>query len=630
MCGIVAYIGNNNCKNILINGLKRLEYRGYDSAGIGILAKKDAISGKNIKSNDKVNKNKYEIKVVKQAGKIKELEKLLEKFDIDGTVGIGHTRWATHGEPNQANAHPHLDCTGKIAVVHNGIIENYAELKEELIKKGHKFVSNTDTEILSHLLEEYLKNEADGKLLIAMQRLLRRIRGSGAIVALSAEHPDELVAGRIASPLIVGISRDGNFFASDMTAVLEHTHNFVVINDYESVRITKEKVEIYDFEGILINREPFKANWTLKSAEKAGYEDFMLKEMFEQPYGIRETMRGRLTNGIFNFEEINLSNEQIKNLRKIQIIACGTSLHAALTGKLVIEKWANIPVEVDISSEYRYRDPIVNDNFLFIAITQSGETIDTLAAIREAKRKGAKVIAVTNVVGSTIARESDSVVYTHAGPEIGVCATKTFTAQIIVMYMIGLYLARVKGSIKSDEYSQIIEEIKIIPNKVQQILNSADKLKKIADETYKHTCFLFLGRIYGFPMALEGALKLKEISYIHAEGYAAGEMKHGPIALTDSKTVVVGVIPQDFVYEKMLNNLQEVKARNAKIFSIITEGDNNTKKYSDYIFEIPKTSEELYGILTVVPLQLYAYYIAKNLDRNVDQPRNLAKSVTVE
>ena len=630
MCGIVAYIGNNNCKNILINGLKRLEYRGYDSAGIGILAKKDAISGKKIKSNDKVNKNKYEIKVVKQAGKIKELEKLLENFDIDGTVGIGHTRWATHGEPNQVNAHPHLDCTGKIAVVHNGIIENYAELKEELIKKGHKFVSNTDSEILSHLLEEYLKNEADGKLLIAMQRLLRKIRGSGAIVALSAEHPDELVAGRIASPLIVGISRDGNFFASDMPAVLEHTHNFVVINDYESVRITKEKVEIYDFEGILINREPFKVNWTLKSAEKAGYEDFMLKEIFEQPYGIRETMRGRLTNGTFNFEEINLSNEQIKNLRKIQIIACGTSLHAALTGKLVIEKWANIPVEVDISSEYRYRDPIVNDNFLFIAITQSGETIDTLAAIREAKRKGAKVIAVTNVVGSTIARESDSVVYTHAGPEIGVCATKTFTAQIIVMYMIGLYLARVKGSIKSDEYSQIIEEIEIIPNKVQQILNSADKLKKIADETYKHTCFLFLGRIYGFPMALEGALKLKEISYIHAEGYAAGEMKHGPIALTDSKTVVVGVIPQDFVYEKMLSNLQEVKARNAKIFSIITEGDNNTKKYSDYVFEIPKTSEELYGILTVVPLQLYAYYIAKNLDRNVDQPRNLAKSVTVE
>ena len=630
MCGIVAYIGNNNCKNILINGLKRLEYRGYDSAGIGILTKKDAASGKKIKSNDKVNKNKYEMKVVKQAGKIKELEKLLENFDIDGTVGIGHTRWATHGEPNQVNAHPHLDCTGKIAVVHNGIIENYAELKEELIKKGHKFVSNTDSEILSHLLEEYLKNEADGKLLIAMQRLLRKIRGSGAIVALSAEHPDELVAGRIASPLIVGISRDGNFFASDMPAVLEHTHNFVVINDYESVRITKEKVEIYDFEGILINREPFKVNWTLKSAEKAGYEDFMLKEMFEQPYGIRETMRGRLTNGTFNFEEINLSNEQIKNLRKIQIIACGTSLHAALTGKLVIEKWANIPVEVDISSEYRYRDPIVNDNFLFIAITQSGETIDTLAAIREAKRKGAKVIAVTNVVGSTIARESDSVVYTHAGPEIGVCATKTFTAQIIVMYMIGLYLARVKGSIKSDEYSQIIEEIEIIPNKVQQILNSADKLKKIADETYKHTCFLFLGRIYGFPMALEGALKLKEISYIHAEGYAAGEMKHGPIALTDSKTVVVGVIPQDFVYEKMLSNLQEAKARNAKIFSIITEGDNNTKKYSDYVFEIPKTSEELYGILTVVPLQLYAYYIAKNLDRNVDQPRNLAKSVTVE
>jgi glucosamine--fructose-6-phosphate aminotransferase (isomerizing) len=621
MCGIVAYIGNKQCKDILLNGLKRLEYRGYDSAGIGILSMNNVV--KDIKPC-------YEIKVVKEAGKIKTLEELLKNVEMKGMCGIGHTRWATHGEPTQVNAHPHFDCNQKIAVVHNGIIENYSEIKEELIKKGHVFISQTDTEVLPHLLEEYLNNEAGSDLLIAMQKLLKTIRGSGAIVAISVEHPDEIIAGRIASPLIVGVSKDGNFFASDIPAVLEHTHYFTVINDYETVRITENKVDIYDADGKILQREPFKVNWSLESAEKGGYEDFMLKEIFEQSYGIKETMRGRLLNGELNFEELNLTDEQIKKLKKIQIIACGTSYHAALTGKLIIEKWAKIPVEVDISSEYRYRDPIVDENCLFIAITQSGETIDTLAAIREARVKGARVMAVTNVVGSTVARESDSVIYTHAGPEIGVCATKTFSAQIMVMYLLGLHLSRVKGICEPEKYNKIIEELKIIPNKVQLILSNSDKIKKIADDTYKYTCFLFLGRIYGFPMALEGALKLKEISYIHAEGYAAGEMKHGPIALTDTSTVVVGVIPQDYVYEKMISNLQEVKARNAKIFALISEGDKNIEKYADYIFELPKTLEELNGILAVIPLQLYAYYIAKNLNRNVDQPRNLAKSVTVE
>jgi glucosamine--fructose-6-phosphate aminotransferase (isomerizing) len=621
MCGIVAYIGNKQCKDILLNGLKRLEYRGYDSAGIGILSMNHVV--KDIKPC-------HEIKVVKEAGKIKTLEELLKNVEMKGMCGIGHTRWATHGEPTQVNAHPHFDCNQKIAVVHNGIIENYSEIKEELIKKGHVFISQTDTEVLPHLLEEYLNNEAGSDLLIAMQKLLKTIRGSGAIVAISVEHPDEIIAGRIASPLIVGVSKDGNFFASDIPAVLEHTHYFTVINDYETVRITENKVDIYDADGKILQREPFKVNWSLESAEKGGYEDFMLKEIFEQSYGIKETMRGRLLNGELNFEELNLTDEQIKKLKKIQIIACGTSYHAALTGKLIIEKWAKIPVEVDISSEYRYRDPIVDENCLFIAITQSGETIDTLAAIREARVKGARVMAVTNVVGSTVARESDSVIYTHAGPEIGVCATKTFSAQIMVMYLLGLHLSRVKGICEPEKYNKIIEELKIIPNKVQLILSNSDKIKKIADDTYKYTCFLFLGRIYGFPMALEGALKLKEISYIHAEGYAAGEMKHGPIALTDTSTVVVGVIPQDYVYEKMISNLQEVKARNAKIFALISEGDKNIEKYADYIFELPKTLEELNGILAVIPLQLYAYYIAKNLNRNVDQPRNLAKSVTVE
>jgi glutamine---fructose-6-phosphate transaminase (isomerizing) len=641
MCGIVAYIGNKNCKNILLEGLKRLEYRGYDSAGIGILTLSEEKKGANFKNNsavsaaavnpeDKNRKAGYCIKVVKEVGKIKALEELLKDENIDGSVGIGHTRWATHGVPNQVNSHPHVDCSGSIAVVHNGIIENFAEIKEELEKKGHKFISETDTEVLPHLLEEYLKIDTDRDLLIAMQRLLKRIKGSGAIVAISVNNPDEIVAGRIASPLIVGVTRDANFFASDMPAILEYTHNFIVINDYEVVRITREKVEIYDLEGSLITREPLRANWNLESAEKSGYEDFMLKEMFEQPYGIRETMRGRLINGKLNFDEIGLSEEQVKKLKKIQVIACGTSYHAALTGKLLIEKWAKIPVEVDIGSEYRYRDPIIDADCLFIAITQSGETIDTLAAIREARAKGAKVMAVTNVVGSTIARESNSVIYTHAGPEIGVCATKTFTAQIMVMYLTALYLAKARGLMQQEQFDRIIEELEVIPNKIQQILNNAGKLKKIADETYRHTCFLFLGRIYGFPMALEGALKLKEISYIHAEGYAAGEMKHGPIALTDTRTVVVGVIPKDFVYDKMLSNIQEVKARNAKIFAIISEGDVNTGKHADYTFELPKTIEEFYGILSVVPLQLYAYYIAKNHGRNVDQPRNLAKSVTVE
>jgi glucosamine--fructose-6-phosphate aminotransferase (isomerizing) len=617
MCGIVAYIGNKKCKDILIKGLKRLEYRGYDSAGIAVVS--DG-TGKIADLTD------TEIKVVKEAGKIKILESELDDLEIDGNCGIGHTRWATHGEPSKENAHPHLDCTGSIAVVHNGIIENYAELKEELKKEGHRFISETDTEVLPHLLEKY--NDKD--LLSAMQKLLKKIKGSGTIVAISASQPKEIIGARITSPLVVGVSDKGNFLASDMPAVLEYTKNFIVINDFESVRLTKDKVEIFDRNGKKVKRDPFIVNWDIVSAEKGGYEDFMLKEIFEQPYGVEETMRGRLVDGRLNFDELNMSDKLIKDLKKIQIIACGTSYHAALIGKQIIERWAKIPVEVDLSSEYRYRDPLVEDNYLFIAITQSGETIDTLAAIREAKSKGAKIVAVTNVVGSTVARESNSVIYTHAGPEIGVCATKTFTSQIMVMYLLGLYLAGIKGNIGKKKCNEIISELKKIPDKIKSILDRAGEIKKIADKTYKYTCFLFLGRIFGLPAAMEGALKLKEISYIHAEGYAAGEMKHGPIALTDEKTVVVGIMPADTVYQKILSNIQEVKARRATIFSVITKGDKNTKKYADYVFQVPRTLEELYAILIIIPVQLYSYYIAKNLGRNVDQPRNLAKSVTVE
>ncbi|MCG9478971.1 MAG: glutamine--fructose-6-phosphate transaminase (isomerizing) [Actinomycetia bacterium] len=611
MCGIVAYTGRKNCRQILIDGLRRLEYRGYDSAGI-------AVTGDDKKTPL--------LEVVKEAGKIRELEAQLERVSVDGHCGIGHTRWATHGEPSRENAHPHLDCSGRIAVVHNGIIENYQQLKTELEAEGHKFVSQTDTEVLAHLLEKY--NEGD--LLPAMQKVVGKIKGSGAIVAVSTDSPAQLIAARIASPLVVGISGSGNFLASDMPAVLEHTRTFLIIEDYETVRVTPKRVEIFDREGRKVSRKPFKVNWSIQSAEKAGYADFMLKEIFEQPYGIKETMRGRLVDGELDFGELGLDKKQISELKKIQIIACGTSYHAAMVGKQVIEKWARIPVEIDYSSEYRYRDPMVEDNCLFVAITQSGETIDTLAAVREARIKGAKVAAITNVVGSTIARESDSVIYTHAGPEIGVCATKTFTAQLVVIYLMALYFGHIRGTISSGQYQDLVQEMLAVPDKVQQILDNSREIKKIADKTFKFGCFLFLGRIYGLPMALEGALKLKEVSYIHAEGYPSGEMKHGPIALTDRNTVVVGVMPRDLVYEKILGNIQEARARKATLFSITTEGNQELRNYVDYCFGIPKICQELSGILTVVPLQLYSYYIAKKLGRDVDQPRNLAKSVTVE
>lgn len=621
MCGIVACVGNEKCKDILINGLKRLEYRGYDSAGIAIIERKqDKIADSTAGSTN------LRINVVKEAGKISILEKEVNDLKINGNCGIGHTRWATHGEPTKINAHPHLDESGSIAVVHNGIIENYAELKEKLKKEGHKFISQTDSEVLPHLLEKYY----EGDLLSAMQKVIKKIKGSGTIVAISVKNPGEIIGARITSPLVVGISGNGNFLASDIPAVLEYTRNFIVVNDFETVKLTADKVEIFNSDGEPVKREPFKVDWDIISAEKSGYEDFMLKEIFEQPYGVKETMRGRLVNGKLNFGELDMTPEQIKSLKKVRIIACGTSYHTALIGKQVIEKWARIPVEVDFSSEYRYRDQLAEDNCLFVAITQSGETIDTLAAIREAKSRGARIVVITNVVGSTAARESNAVIYTYAGPEIGVCATKTYTAQIVVLYLMALYFARVKRLIDKNKFQAVIRQLETIPDKIQNILDRAEEIKKIADKTYKYTCFLFLGRIFGLPTALEGALKLKEISYIHAEGYPAGEMKHGPIALTDSKTVVVGIMPHDSVYEKILSNIQEVKARKATIFSIISENDKNTQKYSDYVFRIPEIQEELYAILTIIPVQLYSYYIAKNLSRNVDQPRNLAKSVTVE
>ncbi len=605
MCGIVAYTGDGNCRQILIEGLKRLEYRGYDSAGIAILSPKN---------------EGYSVQLLKEAGKIRELEAELGNRKMEGGCGIGHTRWATHGEPNKNNAHPHQDCKGEVTLVHNGIIENYITLKKDLEANGHRFLSDTDTEVLPHLLEH-----SQGSLLKAMQSLSKKIKGSGAIVAISPNEPGVLIGTRISSPLIAGISEKGNFLASDIPAVLEHTRKFLLIEDYETVRVTPKKVEIFDRQGRPVRREPFNVDWSISSAQKDGFDDFMLKEIFEQPKAVRDTMRGRQA-----FEELNMDEQQIKGIKKINIIACGTSYHAALTGKQLIEKWARVPVEIDYSSEYRYRDPVVEAGSLFVAITQSGETIDTLAAIREARSKGARVVAITNIVGSSAARESDSVIYTHAGPEIGVCATKTFTAQLMLMYLMALYFARAKGTINYEKFKQVSNGLEAIPDKIQHILDRSQEIKRIAGLTSRYTCFLFLGRIYGLPMAMEGALKLKEVSYIHAEGYPAGEMKHGPIALADKNTLVVGIMPHDGVYEKMLSNILEVKARGADLFAISDQRNGELEKQVDHYFAIPEVIEELSGILTAIPLQLYSYYIAKNLGRDVDQPRNLAKSVTVE
>ncbi|MCL5985345.1 MAG: glutamine--fructose-6-phosphate transaminase (isomerizing) [Actinobacteria bacterium] len=611
MCGIVGYVGEGECVDILMNGLKRLEYRGYDSTGIAVLERE----GENCS-----------IKVIKEAGYLKRLEEIVLMQKPVGNIGIGHTRWATHGEPNQINAHPHMACSDNFAVIHNGIIENYLELKSELILEGHNFRSDTDSEVIAHLLEKYY----DGDLTGAVVRSINRIEGSGAFVFLCKEHPEMLVGARLTSPLIVGVGEGGNYFASDIPAVLEHTKRFIVINDGEIVELKKNSYSILDLKGNVIEREPFTVSWDVKAAEKSGFDDFMLKEIYEQPEALRQTIRRRLDDSLIEPGFGRKHMDILSDVSRIVVVAMGTSYHSSMIAKQSIENWARLPVELQNASEFRYSNPIISEGDLVLAITQSGETIDTLAAMKESRKLGARVMVVTNVVGSSASRETDGVIYTHAGPEIGVLATKTFTTQIAVAYMLGLLFARKRNMLTEDEMKRILEEIHKIPSLLEAQLNESENIKAISKKYYNFPDFLFLGRSYGMPVALEGALKLKEVSYIHAEGYPAGEMKHGPIALVDEECPVVAVALKGSVYEKMCSNIMEVKARNAPVIALATVGDREITKIANDVIYIPEVDERISAIPAILPLQLMAYYMAKLRGCNVDQPRNLAKSVTVE
>lgn len=608
MCGIVGYIGNKNSTPILLEGLKKLEYRGYDSAGLAILS-----DGK--------------ISIVRRKGHLQELERAVKESNPEGGVGIGHTRWATHGRPSEMNAHPHIDCTGRIALAHNGIIENFFDLREELESRGHTFRSETDTEVLIHLIEENYR----GDLAEATCQSLRRVEGSFAIVVICRDEPDVVVAARKDSPLIVGLGKGEYFVASDIPAILSHTRDVLILKDGEIVKVNRDEVKITTLDNQPVTRGVFRVKWSAEAAEKGGYEDFMLKEIFEQPVAIRETLRGRIGVGRrISLDEVVLTEEEIKDLKKVFIVACGTSYHAGLMGKRIIEKWARLPVETGISSEFRYQDPLIDSDTLVIAITQSGETADTLAGIREAKRKGAKVMAITNVVGSSVTREADGVFYTHAGPEIGVAATKTLVAQMAALYVLALYLARARETLSLEEMEEIVAEVLRLPELAEKVLSNQAEIEKCARRYHTRSNFLFLGRGMGLPVALEGALKLKEISYIHAEGCPAGEMKHGPIALIDGDVPVMVVATKGQVHEKVASNIQEVKARGATVITVANEGDEEITKLADHVFYVPETPEFLSPVLAVIPLQLFAYYVAKLRGCNVDQPRNLAKSVTVE
>ncbi|WP_297887120.1 glutamine--fructose-6-phosphate transaminase (isomerizing) [Sulfurihydrogenibium sp.] len=604
MCGIVGYVGYRKVVPVLLHGLQRLEYRGYDSAGIAVL-----------------DEEKGKIIVEKKVGKIKDLQEHLWGKDIKGSIGIAHTRWATHGPPSVENAHPHTSQNGEIAVVHNGIIENYAQLKEELIKKGYQFKSQTDTEVIAHLLEEYYEEN----LLNTVLKVAKMLEGAYAIGVISTLEPDKIVALRKGSPLIVGIGEYENFIASDIPAVLEYTKKFITLDDEEIAVITKDKVEIYNINGQKVEKKPFTVNWDIAAAEKGGYKHFMLKEIYEQPKTITDTISG------FFSDLNNPVYQEIKNIEKVVIIACGTSYHAGLVGKFWVEKYAKLPVIVDYASEFRYRDFPVDEKTLIIAISQSGETADTRFAAIDSKKKGAKVLSIVNVVGSSLSRESDFVIYTYCGPEIGVAATKTFTAQLITLLLFAVKSGLERGFISGDEFEKIHKDISHLPVLVNEILKQDKKVEEISYKYHNAKDFLFLGRGLNYPIAFEGALKLKEISYIHAEGYPAGEMKHGPIALIDENLPVVCIAPKDSLYEKMISNIQEVKARKGIVITITDSDDKEILSLSDNIIKIPTVNNEnLYPIVSAVPLQLLAYHIATILGKDVDQPRNLAKTVTVE
>ncbi len=609
MCGITGYIGSEQAAPVLVRGLARLEYRGYDSAGIAVL------EGSRIRS-------------LKMPGKIKGLYEGLRKNPLTGCTGIAHTRWATHGVPNYVNAHPHYDCKKEIALVHNGIIENCEELKAMLQKKGHKFCSDTDTEVLPHLIEEHYR----GNLEDAVRKALKEAQGSYAIAVIHKDEPGKLVGARNGSPLIVGIGKGENLLASDCPAVMDRTRKVIFVDDKEVIALTKDSVSITDLDGRKVHKKATRIEWDISQAEKGGFAHFMLKEIYEQPRVIHKilTTRTDAAKGKIRLDGINLRPSELKGIDNIMISACGTAYHAGLVGEYLIEKFAKIPVEVDVSSELRYRDPAYSRRTLFIAVSQSGETADTLAALREAKKKGIKVISICNVVGSTIVRESDGVIYTHAGPEIGVASTKAYTAQVAIFILLALYLGAANGRIGRRQMKKMLAEFEMIPERMDGILDEAGRIKECARKYYKLPCFMYIGRGVNYPNAFEGALKLKEISYIHAEGYGAGEMKHGPIALIEKNMAVVAITPRSLTYDKMISNIQEIRARDGKVIAIATEGDLSVKKYVSTVLYIPKTEEPLSPLLTVMPLQLLAYHIAVARGRDVDQPRNLAKSVTVE
>jgi glucosamine--fructose-6-phosphate aminotransferase (isomerizing) len=614
MCGIIGYIGSKQVVPVLIDGLRRLEYRGYDSAGVAVVSD-------------------GQIDLRRSAGKLARLEEVIAVTPISGEYGIGHTRWATHGRPTEENAHPHRDCTGRIVVVHNGIIENYLDLKQQLQKEGHTFVTETDTEIVAHLVEREMKDDG---LENAVRRSLLYMRGLFALVLISADDPGKIVTVRNGPPIVVGLG-DGEFFvASDIPAILSHTRDVVFLGDEQMAVITRSGVEFTDYAGASVSAKSTRVSWDPVMAEKAGYKHFMLKEIFEQPWAVKETVLGRasLESGKVFLQEIEIPDQALREVERIVILACGTSWHSALIGKFLFETLARIPVDVDYGSEYRYRDPIVSKNTLAIVITQSGETADTLAALREARKKGARSIAICNVVGSMATRETDGTVYTHAGPEIGVASTKAFTTQIIALHLLAMYLGQIRGVLTPEAARPHIEGLMQMPLLLEQTLKCEPLAEEIARRFYQRSDFLYLGRGINYPIALEGALKLKEISYIHAEGYPAGEMKHGPIALIDEQMPVVTIAPDDHVFEKMIGNIQEAKARGGAVIALTTEGHASIGSLldpgQDFLIEVPRSHRLLTPVLMAVPLQLLAYHIAVRRGCDVDQPRNLAKSVTVE
>ncbi|MBN2669445.1 MAG: glutamine--fructose-6-phosphate transaminase (isomerizing) [Bacteroidales bacterium] len=612
MCGIVGYIGNKDAYPILINGLKRLEYRGYDSAGIAL------ING--------------ETRTYKCKGKVSDLENFVANQDKSGNIGMGHTRWATHGEPNDVNAHPHISLHGHFTVIHNGIIENYDVLKRDLIKNGYSFKSETDTEVLANLIEYiYLKDEKIG-VETAVRLALGKVIGAYGILVAAKQENNFLIAARKGSPLVIGVGEGEYYFASDATPIVEHTKSVIYLDDDHMAIVEKNNLMLKTIHNDLLEPEVKQIDINIEAIEKGGYDHFMLKEIFEQPSAIRDTFRGRVSerhNRIY-LGGLHTALPKINVAKRIIIIGCGTSWHAGLVGEYLLEEYARIPVEVEYASEFRYRNPIINEDDVVIAISQSGETADTLAAIKLAKEKGATVVGVCNVVGSSIPRETHAGVYTHAGPEIGVASTKAFTAQVTVLTMMALMLGRERGNIKADLYLQMIKALSAVPEKIEVILKQADLIKELSAQFTNAHNFIYLGRGVLFPVALEGALKLKEISYIHAEGYPAAEMKHGPIALIDEKMPVVVIATKDKSYEKVVSNIQEVKARKGIVIAIVTQGDHVIRNLADYVIEVPDSHEAVAPLLTVIPLQLLSYYIAVARGCNVDQPRNLAKSVTVE